>query len=348
MTKIITLKNEDTLLMEKLKDAKEIISKKGLVAFPTETVYGLGANAFEEEAVKKIFTAKGRDSDNPLIVHIADKKDLGLITKNIPKDALILMDAFWPGPLTLILPKSDKIPPVTSAGLDTIGVRMPRHPVALALLSLTGPLSAPSANLSGKPSPTRYEHVFDDLKDKVDIIIDAMGGELGIESTVFHVEKRAILRPGSITQEMIEDVIGKISLDPYLENQRDYIQKGMDIKKVDKPLAPGQKYKHYAPIAESFVVMRGQILDIVKDIQDKSKIGVLATDETISQYKHIPDMHVLSMGSEKNSYADLFHRLRAFDKLGVTTIYIEGIEKSGVGFSVMDRIIKAVSYKIIR
>ena len=351
---IVKYNNMKTIKIEsdEIETAAGLLKKGEVVAFPTETVYGLGADATNATAVTKIFNAKGRAIDNPLIVHVGDRADLPIVTREVSTTAQKLMDTFWPGPLTLLLPKSSFIPDVTSAGLSTVGVRMPAHPVALALLKLSGPLAAPSANLSGKPSPTEYSHVVDDLEGKVAGIINGTGATYGIESTVFDPEKRMILRPGSITKEMIEAVIGEVTLDPYLEKQKEYLyNQEIKLERVDIPLSPGQKYKHYAPTARAYVVV-GHKADIIKKIMTKAQseknIGVLATDETVELYKNSIDTVVLSMGSAKDNYSKLFSALRVFDKANVDKIYIEGIEEAGIGFSVMDRIIKATSYNVIR
>lgn len=223
-----------------IKAAEEILRNGGIVAFPTETVYGLGALATNSLAAAKIFKAKGRPVDNPLIVHIANEKQLREVVKELPLDAIRLKEAFWPGPFTMILPKTDKIPKETSAGLSTIGVRMPNCRIALNLIEKVGPIAAPSANISGKPSPTSASHVIDDLENKIDAIIEGPNSFVGIESTVYDVYERMILRKGSITREAIENIIGPIKDTP-----------GQEIL---VPKSPGQKYKHYSPNAKLTII----------------------------------------------------------------------------------------------
>ena len=229
--------------------ASEIIKNGGIIAFPTETVYGLGGSAFNEKAVLKIFLAKGRPSDNPLIVHISNENQLKAVVSKLPEDALKLKEAFWPGPFTMILPKTDEVPGVVSANLPTIGVRMPRSEVALKLIDLSGPIAAPSANISGKPSPTKASHVVDDLKGKIDALIEGEDCFFGIESTVYDVSERAILRPGSITKEAIETVIGPIN--------------SPSNELVTSPKSPGQKYKHYCPKAK-LTIVKGFVENIIE------------------------------------------------------------------------------------
>ncbi len=330
-----------------LKKAANILEGNGLVAFPTETVYGLGANALEEEAIKKIYIAKGRPSDNPLIVHIADRNDIYPLVDSVPKNAVILIEKFWPGALTIILKKSSLIPNITSGGLDTVAIRMPNNKIALELIKQCGfPLAAPSANTSTKPSPTRASHVYKDLNGKIDMIIDGGSCEFGIESTVVEVldNRVNILRPGIITKEMLQQVIKDVTFDKSLLNNESTLAK-----------SPGMKYKHYAPLGEVFII-DGSVYSIIKYIISSLKNDnlkniksiVIATDETINNYE---GFNALNIGSIKNLdiiAKNIFNLLRECDKLNMDKIYIEAIIEEGVGFAIMNRLKKAASYKIIK
>lgn len=334
---------------DKLAYAAEVIRSGGLVAFPTETVYGLGANAFNESAVADIFKAKGRPSDNPLIVHIADRNILGRLTVSKPDIADKLIDEFWPGPLTLVMPKSREIPDIVTAGLNSVAIRMPSHPVALALISKAGvPLAAPSANSSGKPSPTRAEHVIDDLNGKVDVIIDSGSVQVGLESTVLDITSPVpvILRPGSVTYEQLKTVLGRVDVCPSLINS------GAEIH---TPRSPGMKYRHYAPKAK-LVIFEGSPDDVAMEInrlyrQNKEqgiKSVVLATDETIEHYN---DVKAVTMGSRKHPStiaSNLFHVLREFDRQNIQVILAESLEFQEIGFAVMNRLVKASGYNIVK
>ena len=330
-----------------LKKAANILKNDGLVAFPTETVYGLGANALKEEAVKKIYIAKGRPSDNPLIVHIAKKDDIYPLVDSVPKNALILMDKFWPGALTIIFKKSSIIPKTTSGGLDTVAIRMPKNNIALALIKECGfPLAAPSANTSTKPSPTLASHVYKDLNGKIDMIIDGGSCNFGIESTVVEVldDKVTILRPGSITKEMLEKFVDNVVIDSSI------LSTNVNLL----PKSPGMKYKHYAPLGDVFII-NGNIDNIVSYILDSLKNDkinnikslVIASDETIDNYS---SFDVLNIGSRKNIEIiakNLFNTLRECDNLNMQKIYIESFSEEGVGLAVMNRLKKASDYKII-
>lgn len=333
----------------KLRYAAGIIKSGGLVAFPTETVYGLGADALNEEAVKSIFTAKGRPSDNPLIVHIADKSDVKRLVRGITSDAALLMDRFWPGPLTLVMDRSDEVPGIITAGLGTVAVRMPAHPVALALIKLSGlPVAAPSANISGKPSPTTAKHVIEDLSGRVDVIIDAGSCEVGLESTVLDitVQPPVILRPGGVTPAQLGQVIKDVGIDPAL------------MQKVTgdvKPKSPGMKYTHYSPKAD-VVVVEGKPENIVRKISQLIeeygshgvKVGVLATDQTKDTY---PPVEIISAGDRRNPEtiaANFFRSLREFDERGVQLILAEAVENTGIGLAIMSRMNKAAGFNIIK
>jgi L-threonylcarbamoyladenylate synthase len=342
--------------MDELKCAAEILKSGGLVAFPTETVYGLGANALDEKAVNGIFSAKGRPSDNPLIIHISKIDDLYRLTSAVSKTALQLIDAFWPGPLTLVMPKSTIIPAVITAGLDTVAIRMPAHPIALALINISGvPVAAPSANTSGKPSPTMASHVIEDLSGKIDLIIDGGNADVGVESTVVDVTSfpPTILRPGGITLSQISRVCGDALLDPALSKQ---------TSNEYKPKSPGMKYRHYSPNAKVFIV-EGKLDNVCDKINimaaelvvSGQKVGILATDQTAHIYNNIlsdtSNIKVLSVGdrTKPDSIASqLFHLLREFDKLGVEIILAEAVDDEGIGLAVMNRLNKAAGYNIIK
>lgn len=337
-----------------MKQAGEILRQGGLVAFPTETVYGLGGNAFDKNASAKIYGAKGRPSDNPLIVHIAAIEELENIVAYIPENAYKMMEAFWPGPLTMVFKKNKNIPFETTGGLDTVAVRMPNHYIALELIKEAKvPIAAPSANTSGRPSPTKAQHVVDDLWGKIEMIID--GGEvgIGIESTIVDMtsEIPMILRPGYITKGMIEKVIGEVEVDRVVT-----AKSILDIgQKEYKPKAPGMKYKHYAPKAE-LTMFEGDQEDVVKRINkevQKSikaglKVGVLATDETKNEYEAD---YVVSIGTRKEEESiakSLYGVLRYFDTTNADVIYGETFYDDEFGWSIMNRLIKAAGYKLIQ
>ena len=345
-TKIIEIdpKNIDR---DKLRYATEILINGGTVAFPTETVYGLGANALDQEALNKIFQAKGRPSDNPLIVHISKKKDLYSLVREVPEGADLLMEKFWPGPLTLVFKKSQIVPDIVTAGLDTVAIRMPSHPIAKTLIEISGiPIAAPSANLSGKPSPTQAAHVIEDLSGKVDVIISGGSCSVGLESTVLDLTEDipVILRPGGVTLEDLQEVLGNVRTD-----------KGIEGDTTAIPKSPGMKYTHYAPRAE-VVIITGEIKDIVATInnlkkeseKNNLKVGIMATDETKDNYV---DAVVLSMGSREKPESiaeNIFAILRRFDEKGVDIILTEGIEAKDIGHAVMNRLMKAAGYHVIK
>ncbi len=330
-----------------LKEAAEVIRAGGLVAFPTETVYGLGGDATSQEASKKIYQAKGRPSDNPLIVHIADFSQLCDIVEEVPESARILADKFWPGPLTMILRKNDVIPYETTGGLDTVAIRLPNHPVALSFLQESGcMIAAPSANTSGRPSPTTADHVWEDLHDKIDVILD--GGEvgIGIESTIVDLteEVPVILRPGFITQEMLEGVLGRVEMDPGLVNENSKMP----------PKAPGMRYRHYAPKAE-LTLVEGDAGDVVSKINQLSlkardtgqKVGIIATEETKSLYTYGEVISIGSREDEAEIARHLYQVLRGFDDKDVDVIYSESFVAAGVGQAIMNRLLKAAGHKKI-
>ena len=326
--------------------AAGVIQEGGLVAFPTETVYGLGADALNPDAVRKIYEAKGRPSDNPMIIHVASKEEATRYVKNVPPAGELLMEAFWPGPLTLIFPKADIVPMETSGGLDTVAIRFPKHPVARWLIELSGrPIAAPSANSSGKPSPTKASHVFFDLKGKVELILDGGSCGFGIESTIVDVtgEIPCLLRPGSVTLEMLEEVLGRVLVDPVV----------LDAEAKGKPKAPGMKYIHYSPLAKVTLVLGAEkkVANKINSLIDstKEKAGVLASDQTLSYYDSEKCL-VLSLGDRdkpETLAANLFKMLRKFDFLGVNQVYAEGFSEKELGLAIMNRLKKAAGYDII-
>lgn len=346
-TKVVKI-DSNQIDQNKMKDAAEIIAQGGLVAFPTETVYGLGADALHPEASMKIYAAKGRPSDNPLIVHIAKFEDLESIAKEVPEQARKLADAFWPGPLTMIVWKNDKVPYETTGGMDTVAIRMPNHPVALELIRQSGCLiAAPSANTSGKPSPTEAAHVKKDLDGKIPMILDGGAVGIGIESTIIDLTEDTpmILRPGYITQQMLEDVLGEeVKVDPGI----------IASDSLKKPKAPGMKYKHYAPKADLTLVdgesakVMDKINELVKEQQQQGKkVGVIATDETADFYQ--ADI-VTSIGARADEDAiaqHLYKILRAFDDSEVDVIYSESFATPRIGQAIMNRLLKAAGHQVL-
>ncbi len=327
--------------------AGEILRRGGLVAFPTETVYGLGANALDAEAAGKIYRAKGRPSDNPLIVHIADWDAIYKIAAEIPAEAKLLADAFWPGPLTMILRKSDVVPPATTGGLDTVAVRLPDHAVARALIRAGGGyVAAPSANTSGRPSPTKAEHVAQDMDGVIDMIIDGGDVEIGIESTIVDLTDRTptILRPGYISREMLGRVLGTVEVD------RALISEDSDLR----PKAPGMKYRHYAPKAQLFIVQGPQQLVRVKinALAEANKAaglrtGVIGTDESQGFYANALVKSIGSRQDEGSIARHLYGILREFDESEVSVIYSEAFDTLQMGQAIMNRLIKAAGHQII-
>ena len=332
---------------KKIEAAGDILKQGGLVAFPTETVYGLGADALNPEASKKIYAAKGRPSDNPLIVHISNMKALEKITSEIPEKAKKMAEQFWPGPLTMIFPKSEQVPLETTGGLETVAVRMPNHPIALALIDAGGGyIAAPSANTSGKPSPTKAEHVALDMDGKIPMILDGGAVGIGIESTIvdFSTEIPMILRPGYITPEMIQKVIGEVKMDPGLS---------MDDPTAH-PKAPGMKYKHYAPKADLILVNGAQekviqkINELVSMAQESGKkTGVIGTDETCGRYQAGIVKSIGTRSEEDTIARHLYGILREFDDLDVDVIYSESFSTPRIGQAIMNRMLKAAGHQVI-
>ena len=328
-------------------EAAEIIRQGGLVAFPTETVYGLGADALRPEASKKIYEAKGRPSDNPLIVHICEFEQLVSIAKEVPKEAKVLADAFWPGPLTMILPKADIVPRETTGGLDSVAVRFPSDRIAQELIKAGGGfVAAPSANTSGRPSPTMAEHVEEDLGDAIEMIIDGGQVGIGLESTIvdFTEDAPVVLRPGYISLEMLKDTLGDVRMD-----------RGLLITDSSvHPKAPGMKYRHYAPKADLSIVEgpQDEVIACINRLTREAastglKTGIIATDETKDQYA---DGLVLSIGSreeEETIAHHLYGVLRDFDEAQVNVIYSEAFYTPRMGQAIMNRLLKAAGHKII-
>jgi len=333
--------------IEYIKQAAEIIKIGGTVAFPTETVYGLGANALDEEAVDKIFKAKGRPQDNPLIVHVANK-NIDNLVQEVPEIARELINKFWPGPLTIILKKKNIIPNKTSANLDSIGIRMPDNKIALKLIELSEfPLAAPSANISGRPSPTEFERCVQDLDGRVDFILGGEKSDVGVESTIVDctVYPPIILRPGGITLEMLKEIDENIEIDEAI--------KGKPREDL-KPKAPGMKYRHYAPNAKVKVIKGNKkktiekINEIVQTYRDnQKKVAILTTEKNKTSFNN---EIIISLGSENNLNEvakNLFETLRACDDLNVDLIVCEAFEEKGVGLAIMNRLNKAAGFDII-
>lgn len=337
----------ENLDMDAIKKAGDILKAGGLVAFPTETVYGLGGNALDPQASMKIYAAKGRPSDNPLIVHIAELEQLEKITTEIPEGAKILAEKYWPGPLTMILPKADIVPRETTGGLDSVAVRFPSDRIAQELIKAGGGfVAAPSANTSGRPSPTMAEHVEEDLGDAIDMIIDGGQVGIGLESTIvdFTEEVPVVLRPGYISLEMLKETLGDVRMD-----------KGLLITDSSvHPKAPGMKYRHYAPKADLAIVegsTEGVIAEIEKragEAEDKGlTVGIIATDETKGRYSHGIVKSIGSREQEETIAHHLYEVLRDFDSCNVSAIYSEAFFTPRMGQAIMNRLLKAAGHKII-
>ncbi len=341
-TKIVKI-NPDNIDEKIMQDMGKIISDGGLVAFPTETVYGLGANAFSADSVVKIFNAKGRPSDNPLIVHVSSFDEVKEVAREIPDAARLVFDAFSPGPITLILKKAAFVPSAVTAGLDTVAVRIPSHKIARELIKKAGvPIAAPSANRSGKPSPTMAEHVIADMNGRIDAIIDGGSCSVGVESTILDMTLKhpTILRPGDVTYEELKKLLPDALID-------DHVLKAASVNAA--PKCPGMKYKHYAPDAELFVVegrheaVAKKINSLIAENPDK-KVGVLA----LGDKKYNADL-VINAGSDNREYAKLlFAALREFDKNGIDIIFAEFVIDDEYALTVKNRIYKSAANKIIK
>lgn len=345
-TQIIHMDNRyiDPKLLEQ---AGGIIKKGGLVAFPTETVYGLGGDALNPASSKKIYEAKGRPSDNPLIIHICRMEDLPFIVKKIPKAAEKLAAAFWPGPLTMIFEKADIVPYETTGGLSTVAVRMPVHPIAMAFIEAAGGyVAAPSANRSGRPSPTSAKYAVEDMAGRIEMIIDGGDVEIGLESTIVDMttEDAMILRPGCITKEMLEEVLNCVGEDETM----------MSDDSGKAPKAPGMKYRHYAPKGDLTIIdgEEKQVVAYINEQVDNLKkqgyiTGVIGTDATISEYRGDVCKSAGSREDERTIAKELYRILREFDDEGVTAIFSESFDSPGIGQAVMNRLLKAAGHKIL-
>lgn len=337
----------ENLDMDAIKKAGDILKVGGLVAFPTETVYGLGGNALDPQASMKIYAAKGRPSDNPLIVHIAELEQLEKITTEIPEGAKILAEKYWPGPLTMILPKADIVPRETTGGLDSVAVRFPSDRIAQELIKAGGGfVAAPSANTSGRPSPTMAEHVEEDLGDAIDMIIDGGQVGIGLESTIvdFTEEVPVVLRPGYISLEMLQETLGDVRMD-----------KGLLITDSSvHPKAPGMKYRHYAPKADLSIIEGNEedVVACINHLTDEAvakglKVGVIATDETKERYAYADVLSIGSREEEETIAHHLYEVLRDFDDDRVDVIYSEAFYTPKMGQAIMNRLLKAAGHKII-
>lgn len=345
LVKVDTENPEKSVLTE----AAEILKNGGLVAFPTETVYGLGANGLDEKACKRIYEAKGRPSDNPLILTIGDLDGLYKIVGKVTENAKKIINAFWPGPITLVLPKADCVPETVTGGLDTVAVRYPSNKIARELIKIAGiPVAAPSANSSGKPSPTRASHVEFDLNGKIEMIIDGGAADWGLESTILDVseDKPVLLRPGAVTQDMIEDVVGEIDVDPAVYSKPD----GNIV-----PKAPGMKYKHYSPSAK-VILVSGSMENVISTINEKIsadeknglKVGVMATTQTKDRYIGGEVLVVGDRTKPETIGANLFKILRKFDFIGADIVYSEVFDEGGEGAAIMNRLNKAAGFNYIK
>ena len=344
MEKYLDLKN--TTDYSKLKVVGEIIRNGGLVLFPTETVYGLGANGLDENAVKKIYKAKGREQDNPLILHVSNFDMVSKIAKNISDIEYTLMKTFWPGPFTIILDRKEIVPDIVTAGLDTVGIRMPSGSIAKELISYAGiPIAAPSANVSGRPSGTNISDIFEELSDKVDYIVDGGECEVGLESTVVRVVDGIpnILRPGKISPEDIKKAVGVVKIDEHILK---------NIKNDEKVLSPGMKYRHYAPKADCILVYSEDNEKMIKKIQEiTSKYTnplVIACNEN-AKYYDVKNKILYGSKENLNEIAqNIFKDLRKVDSFKPDIVIIEGVKNDEIGLAIMNRLIRACEYHYIK
>ena len=330
----------DNLDMEAIRRGGDILKQGGLVAFPTETVYGLGGDALNPQASMKIYAAKGRPSDNPLIVHIAEFDKLAPIVAEVPEKAKILAEKYWPGPLTMILPKSDLVPQETTGGLDSVAVRFPSDRIAQELIKAAGGyVAAPSANTSGRPSPTTAQHVEEDLGEAIEMIIDGGQVGIGLESTIvdFTEDVPVVLRPGYISLEMLQETLGDVRMDKGL----------IAADSKVRPKAPGMKYRHYAPKADLKIVEgpMEQVISYINEQAEKGRTGIICTEETRSRY---PKGDIKCVGTRKDELSiasHLFAVLREFDEDGVEQIYSESFKAPGLGEAIMNRLLKAAGHQ---
>ena len=370
---LITTKLVDGSLAESIVQAAKVLLNKGLVAFPTETVYGLGGDALDAEAASKIYAAKGRPSDNPLIVHIADTESVYKLATEVPEKAKMLMEAFWPGPLTIILPKRDIVPDGTTGGLNTVAIRMPSHPVALNMIRESGLyIAAPSANTSGRPSPTLAEHVMEDMNGRIEMILDGGAVGIGIESTIVDLtgDIPVILRPGFITKSMLGEIVGEVTIDPAL------IEPDPNLR----PKAPGMKYTHYAPKGKLTIVegdtsngcgitstkgsnknydsmVSENSTDIVvtkinqlvaEKLADGHRVAVITTSENSDKYSCENVLIAGDRAQGETIAAKLYQVLRQCDELEVDYIFSEAFNDGELGGAIMNRLLKAAGHRVIR
>ena len=337
-TEVIKVEHESD---ERILKAAELLKKGGVVAIPTETVYGLAANAFDEKAVAKIFEAKGRPSDNPLIVHISELSQWDALVESVPENAMKLAKAFWPGPLTIILKKSNLIPFRTSGGLDTVGVRMPLHPIARAIISAAGvPLAAPSANISGKPSPTSAKHCEKDLDGRVPLIIDSGDCSVGVESTVITLagEVPRVLRPGGISVEMLTEVLGEVEVDSAVFEK---------LADGEVAASPGMKYKHYSPSAKVTIVKGSfeKFRAFVEGMEKESTVALVFDGE--GRELSVPFIEYGKAHDGLSQAHGIFDALRKVDETGAKNCFARFPEKAGVGLAVFNRLVRAAAFSII-
>ena len=347
MKTLICKVDPDNIYNNVIGKAAEIIKSGGLVAFPTETVYGLGGDGLNPSASMKIYAAKGRPSDNPLILHISHISQLKELVKEVPPVAEKLAGEFWPGPLTMIFKKSDIVPKETSGGLDTVAIRFPEDKIAQAFISACGtPIAAPSANTSGRPSPTRASHVEFDLSGRIDMIIDGGACEFGLESTIVDVtgDVPCLLRPGSITLEMLRETLGRVDVDKAVVTK---------LESGEAPKAPGMKYTHYSPSAD-VVIVRGdrykmvhKINELVSQTDSSYKIGVIATEENKDKYENCEVLVIGSIKEPATIAANLFKMLRKCDYHKIDKVFAEGLCEDELGLAIMNRLKKAAGYCII-
>lgn len=348
-TRVIPVSREH-LQKKDVAEAAQLLREGELVAFPTETVYGLGGDALRPDAARRIYEAKGRPSDNPLIVHIADTDALPVLARNIPKNAYALAKRFWPGPMTIILHKKKIVPDATTGGLPTVAIRMPSDPVAVMLIRESGVyIAAPSANASGRPSPTRADHVYEDLKGRIPMILDGGDVPIGLESTIVDLTGRIpmVLRPGYITIEQLREVLPKVEYDPAI------LKRVRDDSIVAK--APGMRYRHYAPKGE-LTIYEGDLAAVTERVRKEAeakiaqgyRVAVLASEETKGCYEGLTVRSVGDREEEATVAAHLFETLREFDDMGAEYIFGECFPSAGVGAAVMNRLMKAAGYRIVQ
>ena len=321
-----------------LLEAAALLQQGKVVGIPTETVYGLAADARNPEAVRQIFAAKGRPADNPLIVHIAEMQALEQVAAVVPPLAVKLAERFWPGPLTMILPKRSDIPEITSGGLDTVGIRMPSHPVARALILLSGvPIAAPSANISGYPSPTTAQHVMRDMHGKIAAVVDGGGCSVGVESTVIALENDdtvRILRPGYVTKEMLEEIVPQVTLDPAILHQ---LKEGQTVR------SPGMKYQHYSPQAH-VILVEGEWQNFAAYAEQNKADGVYAL--VFDGEETLPCLTYGASGQEQAQ--QIFSKLRELDDRGAHKVYVRAPKPEGIGLAVYNRLIRAAGFEVIQ